>query len=70
MLYGEYPVGTKLYARPQPAAQCVPEGWQLVPIKPTPVMGHAGEDALVDTDSAWAIWAEMLAAAPTWEAKP
>lgn len=43
----------------------IPDGWQLVPVKPTPEMGRA---ALFKNTNA-AVWKAMLAAAPQQERK-
>jgi hypothetical protein len=48
----------------------IPEGWTLVPVKPTHEMAEAGTHArwkhcLRDPDSSREIWASMLATAPT-----
>jgi hypothetical protein len=63
------PDGTKLYTTPpasQQAAQAVPDGWQLVPIEPTPEMTAAGMEALFNRGPVKKPWddyvAEMFAA--------
>lgn len=65
---------TPLYAHPQPA---IPEGWQLVPVEPTPNMlqeagtidGWDGWPHMADEcHTKW--WASMLAAAPKPEDEP
>lgn len=43
------------------AAQAVPEGWRVVPIKPTPAMADAGAEVDPERES---VWAAYLAAAP------
>lgn len=63
----DFPPGTALYTKPQPAAQ-VPDGWQLVPIKSTQEMAKAFR---VTDDYARNSWQDaytaMLAAAPNPE---
>lgn len=54
----------KLYARPVPPAPSVPDGWQLVPKRITPHMGHAIEACLDDACSIQAMWDAALTAAP------
>lgn len=51
-----------LYTTPQPA---IPDGWQLVPVEPTPEMVSAATDSRV-TDDPWpvGVYKAMLAAAP------
>lgn len=67
-----------LYARQAPAAQAVPDGWQLVPKEPTPSMMKAGALArhsaacdggysIVGGPAAEPCYRSMLAAAPTYK---
>jgi hypothetical protein len=72
---GSLRVGDKLYTTPpasQQAAQAVPEGWQLVPIEPTEVMGeaylkaaklHAADGAENTMRFSWGGYQAMLRAA-------
>jgi hypothetical protein len=53
---GSLRVGDKLYTTPpasQQAAQAVPEGWQLVPIEPTPIMVEAMVQEADRQESMW-----------------
>ena len=58
------PVGAKLYARPVPA-QAAPDGWQLVPVEPTPEMEEAGDRW---TTFPLTVWMDMIDAAPEHKA--
>jgi hypothetical protein len=60
------PIIAPLYTCPQPTAQGVPDGWQLVPKEPTEEMRQAG---LRHTGAVHATWRDMLAAAPDGEGK-
>lgn len=42
----------------------IPQGWQLVPIEPTPEMTVAGDVGLALGANAWRTWERMLDAAP------
>ena len=54
----------EMEAQPAPARQ-VPEGWQLVPVEPTPAMRVIGArdcSALIQPDQAGEVWRAMLGA--------
>lgn len=55
----------------QPAASAVPDGWNLVPVEPTPEMLGKGQREWLDSDGAdpsYDVYSAMLAAAPEPEA--
>ncbi|MNN05701.1 hypothetical protein D3C81_1184690 [compost metagenome] len=66
------PIGTRLYAHPvAPVQQAVPEGWVLVPVKPTAEMVNAAwnEPEAGHANYVERVWAGALAAVPQPVAK-